>query len=195
MKETRQYLPDAELRVETLEGGETKIVGYAAKYNSSSLPIRDIYGSFIERIQPGAFDSANLKDVRFLYGHDTNQLIARTPNTLTVIPDGNGLRIEATIPNTTVGKDAVEQIKRGDMRGMSFGFTGNTLDVWAEQDGQDVRTITGFDEIFDVSLTAFPAYPETEVAIRSREEYKKNTARGQHNINAKAKLRLAEADG
>jgi phage head maturation protease len=53
---------------------------------------------------------------------------------------------------------------------MSFGFT-VAGDEWEtnEDTGRELRTITKIGRLFDVSPVTFPANPNTDVALRSRE--------------------------
>ena len=97
------YLEDAELRFQA-EGNQTRIIGYAAKYNSLSHEISVGAVRFREKIRPGAFDKclAGTPDIRALVGHDPNAVLGRTPHTLKVQADEVGLRFECLVPNTTV---------------------------------------------------------------------------------------------
>ncbi len=49
---------------------------------------------------------------------------------------------------------------------MSFAFRVGE-DRWDDVDGTRHRTILSFDEIFDVSAVTYPAYPDTDVALRA----------------------------
>ena len=53
---------------------------------------------------------------------------------------------------------------------MSFGFE-TLADRWEKIDEQEVRTLMKV-RLFDVSPVAFPAYPDTEVALRRLEKHK-----------------------
>jgi phage head maturation protease len=64
-------------------------------------------------------------------------------------------------PNTTVGKDIVESISRGDVSGMSVGFRV----VGEYYDDEGIRHITDAD-LFECSCVTFPAYQATEVSYR-----------------------------
>jgi hypothetical protein len=68
--------------------------------------------------------------------------------------------VSATLPNTTHGRDAAELVKRGDVSGFSFGFSlpGRGGDSWSD-DGTE-RVLKSV-RLHEVSLVAFPAYPET----------------------------------
>jgi len=168
---------DVELRVDDSDGA-ARIVGYAAKYNRDSVDL----GGFTEQIKPGAFDNAlKSSDVRALKNHDANLLLGRTPKTLRLSSNSVGLRFEVDVPDTTVGRDTVEEIRRGDLTGCSFAFT-VTEDTWREnEDGTYNRDINEVKELFDVGPVTYPAYPDTTVAARSLDKLKqeKRTADGE----------------
>lgn len=166
-KETRSInLEDVELRAVQVDEGKTKLVGYPIKYNVWS----DDLGGFRERIRPGAAAKALLKsDVRLLYNHQTNQLpLGRTPKTLRLVEENRGVKMENDLPDTQFARDLVVSIERKDVNGMSFGFNvAENGDEWKEKDGVVSRTINEIDEIFDVSVVVFPAYPQAKVSTRA----------------------------
>jgi hypothetical protein len=149
------------------EGGSQKLVGYAAKFDVWSEDL----GGFRERIQAGAFDKAleGDHDVRALINHDSNLLLGRTKaKTLRLSTDEVGLKMELDLPDTQVARDLATSIERGDIDQMSFGFwikAGGAL--WDLDAEPAERTVTEVAELLDVSVVTFPAYPQTEVALRS----------------------------
>jgi len=158
-----------ETRANSGDDSEKMVVeGYAAIYDSST----NIGGLFTERIEKGAFDSANMKDVPFKYNHsDAVPILARTRNkSLTLTPDEKGLKIRAELLDTTDGRDMFKRIKAGLLDKMSFAFSVNPDgERWeTDDDGFQTRTITKFDRIFDVSVVDLPAYDETEIYARSK---------------------------
>ena len=162
---------DIELRVS--EGKNPKLSGYAARFNKDSVDL----GGFTERIAPGAFDDALGKsDVRALKNHDPNLVLGRTASkTLRLNANTKGLKFEVDMPDTTTGKDTVEEIRRGDITGCSFAFTvADGGDDWLDRpDGGWLRTINKVNELFDVGPVTYPAYPDTSVAARSLDAVKK----------------------
>jgi len=134
--------------------------GYAALFNSRSENL----GGFTETIAPGAF-RASLKsrnDIKLLWNHDTGAVLGSTrAGTLQLTEDDMGLRVSATLPNTSYGRDAAELVRRGDVTGFSFGFSMPTRggDEWS-QDGTE-RVLKSV-RLFEVSLVTFPAYKQTE---------------------------------
>ena len=149
-----------------------KVEGYAAVFNSDSEDM-----GFIERIAPGAFKKAlKTSDTRALFNHDSNIILGRTSaGTLELKEDKKGLFMSIVPPDTQLIRDMVlAPIERGDITQQSFGFTVKA-DKWKEIDGKTpIRTITEIGELFDVSPVTFPAYPDTDVALRSLENIKKD---------------------
>jgi HK97 family phage prohead protease len=133
--------------------------GYAALFNSRSENL----GGFTETIAPGAF-RASLKarnDIKLLWNHDTGAVLGSTrAGTLTLTEDDRGLRVSAVLPNTSHGRDARELISRGDVTGFSFGFSmpARGGDEWNSEGTERVLKSV---RLFEVSLTPFPAYTQT----------------------------------
>ena len=159
-----------EKRAATVEAAQEEsrtISGYAAVFDSDSEDL----GGFTERIERGAFAEAiKISDVRALFNHDNNMILARTASgTLRIYEDERGLKYEFEAPHTTAGNDVLQMIKRGDINQSSFGFTVEQ-DSWAKRDGTTYRTINKVKRLYDVSPVTFPAYPEASVAVRKLEE-------------------------
>lgn len=164
----RRIVPAGELRVVRAAGDDAaKIGGHAAKFDSLSEDL----GGFRERIAPGAFaQTIKTGDIRALWNHDSNIVLGRNKSgTLRLSEDSAGLLWEADAPQTQLVRDMVlAPIERGDVSQCSFGFY--TLnDKWAKMDGEWIRTLLEV-ELFDVSPVTYPAYPSTDVAVRSLQE-------------------------
>lgn len=175
-KETRTYRSDLKLRADG-DNEPGKVSGYAAVFNSESEDM-GWWTEVREIIAPGAFDDADMSDVRALFNHDSNMLLARTSSgTLQLSIDKTGLKYEFKLPDTTVGRDLREMLRRGDVSQSSFGFTVKKQSWSEEKDERGevirmVRTIEKIDRLFDVSPVTYPAYPDTQVALRSLEQWK-----------------------
>ena len=156
-----------ELREGEAEGGKMVIEGYAAVFESEA----NIGGYFIERIERGAFDGANMKDVPLKYNHsDAVPILARTRNgSLELTVDEKGLFIRAELIDTQDSRDMYKRIKAGLIDKMSFAFTiADGGDAW-EKGETPKRSIKKFDRIFDVSVVDTPAYEDTSINARSRD--------------------------
>lgn len=149
------------------EGESNVIEGYAAVFNSPT----DIGGWFTEEIAPGAFSKAISEngDIRALFNHDWNNVLGRTKSgTLRLSEDERGLKFEVDLPNTSIGRDLAESLKRGDISQCSFGFI-PTVEQWDYSVEPAKRTIEEVD-LFEVSVVSIPAYEDTEVALVRNKE-------------------------
>ena len=107
-----------------------------------------------------------MRDVVALVEHDMRGIIGRrTAGTLTIGEDDRGLKIEIEPPDTQAGRDVVTNVRLGNLDGMSFGFR-TRKDSWDMGKTPMLRELLEV-ELFDVSVVAMPAYPKTEVALRS----------------------------
>jgi len=141
---------------------QRKIVGHAAVFNKPSL-----FMGFREKIMPGAFAKTILEDdIRALFNHNPDYVLGRNKaGTLKLEEDEIGLRIEIDPPETSFANDLMESIRRGDIDQMSFGFMVRD-EKWSEENGEIMRTLLDV-KLYDVSPVVFPAYPDTDVAVRS----------------------------
>lgn len=169
--ERRLFTMD-ELRVARDGGQAPRIIGHAAVFNRDA----DIGGWFVERVAPGAFSRAIREDdVRALFNHDPNIVLGRNrakpKPTLTLTEDETGLRYEVVPPDTQAARDLMVSIDRGDISQGSFGFR-VLKQEWDETGELTKRTLIEV-ELFDVSPVTFPAYQDTDVAVRELEAYRK----------------------
>ncbi len=151
--------------VADLDARGRTIVGYAAVYGAESEDL----GGFTERIAPGAFAPVlGNADVRCLLNHDPNSVLGRTRSgTLRLTDEQRGLRFECDLPDSPLGQNVREAVKRGDVDGASFRFAVGQ-DAW---DG-DVRTVTAIKELHDVTVATYGAYPAASVELRTRPDTK-----------------------
>lgn len=149
------------------------IEGYASVFNKRSLDL----GGFQEVIAPGAFDGViENSDVKALLDHNPQRgILARSRNgegSLTLTVDGEGLRYSFDAPHTALGDEVIEGLVRGDYSQSSFAFTVQDESWVKEEDGRYLRTIQRVGRLYDVSIVADPAYPDTSVAMRSLDAFK-----------------------
>lgn len=157
-----------------------RLEGYAATFNTETR----IDGRFTETIAPGAF-SPSIKagrDVLALVDHDPARVLARTKSgTLRLSQDTKGLAFDLDLPDTTAGRDVLALAERGDLGGMSFGFT--ILDEKRTGDRRELRAV----DLKEISVVAaWPAYPATEVFSRA------SNVTTQNLLHARRVLRILE---
>lgn len=170
-----------ELRTEG-EGTEAKkkVRGYAAVFNKLSENLGGSKYHFFEIIERGAFDDVLKDDVRALFNHDSNLILARSKGgqgTLSIGADDTGLWYEFEAPDTQAGRDLLVSLKRGDVDQSSFAFSLlKEGQVFTEEtkDGVTIvtRTIKKVSRLYDVSPVTYPAYPDATVGLRSLEQYR-----------------------
>jgi HK97 family phage prohead protease len=139
-----------------------KLTGYAAVFGQETR-----VAGFTEVIRPGAFKaSLTGRDILALVDHDPTRLLARTRSgTLRLEEDSRGLKYELDVPDTSEGRDLLTMAERGDLGGMSFGFTVSPGgEVWNGQ-RRELRAVT----LHEISVIhSWPAYEGTSVEPRMK---------------------------
>jgi len=169
-KEVRAF--SFEVRAEENEQHGTYITGTPIVFDQET----DL-GWYRESIDRGALAETDLKDVRFLIGHNTSMIpLARSRNNnenstmqMVVTDRGMEIRVDLDVENNAEAKALYSAVKRGDMSGMSFMFVVDK-DTWADIDTDSPkRTIMSIRKVFEVSAVAFPAYEGTEIQAASED--------------------------
>ena len=167
-KETR-YL-EFDIRAEKTAERGSVITGQPIVFNQETD-----CGFFRETIDADALKETDLRDVRFLVGHDFSMVpLARSRNNnenstmqLTVNEDGMAIRVNLDTEGNPRAAELYSAIKRGDISGMSFAFTVDK-DSWEDLDTDSpLRHIRSIDRVFEVSAVAFPAYEGTSIQAAS----------------------------
>lgn len=152
------------------EGDQKFIEGYAVEWEKMSLPI-GYYYKFQERFKKGAFDEylSSSDDSKFLVDHERGKVLGRSKKgTLTLRSDDRGLWYSLQIPKTTLGADAIEDVRSGNKEHISVGFI-KILDEWEESEGKNpIRTVIKA-SLPEISLTAWPAYEDTSASARNKD--------------------------
>ena len=170
-KETRAF--NFEIRAEKNEEHGTFITGTPIVFDQET----DL-GWYRESIDKDALLETDLRDVRFLIGHNTSMIpLARSRNNnehstmqMTVTDRGMEIRVDLDTENNAEARALYSAVQRGDMTGMSFMFTVDG-DSWEDLDTESPkRTITSIRKVFEVSAVAFPAYEGTDIQAASEGE-------------------------
>lgn len=152
---------------------DTRIVeGYAIVFNSQSEDL-----GFYETISPSAVteDTINTSDVFCLFNHNPDKVLARCrygEGSLSLSIDEKGLKYSFQAPNTELGNELIEHIRRGEIDGSSFAFIVSAdegSEVWENINGTTHRTINKIECLVDVSPVWQPAYSATSVNARAKE--------------------------
>ena len=157
--------PALELRA---TGGKSpRLEGYAAVFDS---PSEDL-GGFVEYVRAGAFRrtlQSNRIDPLALVHHMPHLVLGRrSAGTLALSEDTRGLHFRVDLPDTTTARDIAVSVERGDIRGASFAFTvAEGGDRWTVADDAVTRDLLDVD-LHEITITATPAYADTEVARRA----------------------------
>lgn len=129
-------------------------------------------GDFTEEVGRGSIRKGlkNSPNVPMVYDHNMSLPILATTGggTLGLKEEARGMDVRTTLPQHFIGEAVRELVKRGDIRGMSFGFVAGPGNSRVERrDGRPHRILTGFRRILDVSPTWDPAYQGTSAELRS----------------------------
>lgn len=174
MNDIERRTVTVEMKIEKRADEAPRIRGHAALFNTMSQDL----GGFREQIAPGAFAEAlKSDDVRALWNHNPDHVLGRNlAGTLILSEDQRGLAIEIIPPDTQLARDLMTSIERGDVSQMSFAFSvrPNGQNWGEDEEGNYVRTLTNV-RLFDVSPVTYPAYTQTDVAVRSMEAWKKES--------------------
>jgi hypothetical protein len=162
--ERMTFMGDVELRMDEERG--PVITGLGVRYNKYSADL----GGFVEVVLPGSGNKTIVEqDIRGLFNHDPNNLLGRKgAGTLRLASEDQGIRYFIDAPDTQVGRDVIELVRRGDIPGSSFGFTlvNERSQSWAKTSrGYPVRQIHEY-VMRDIGPVTFPAYGSTEPALR-----------------------------
>lgn len=155
------------------EGKPARITGLAVPYNALSEDL----GGFREVFKPGAFTESigdESRDIRIDVEHERTQLLARRiKGAVDVSENKRGVKVAFDIPDTTLGRDTLANVRNGNFDAMSIAFS-NPVDTWKGKD-TFTREITQAD-LHAITLTSFPAYRQTAgtLAERSLGDYKES---------------------
>ena len=168
MNPEREYR-NMELRIVPFEEGDEPsffVEGYASTFDPYVLLTRNGV-DYKERIEPTAFDEADLSDVVFRVDHAGRVYARSSAGTVELWTDEHGLGQRTDLSRTQAAKEVFYDIQAGNYPQMSFAFT-------VAEGGDDydkathTRTIHRIAKVFDVSPVVFPANPNTNLSVSTR---------------------------
>lgn len=161
MKTDREYRS-----MEFIQGEENsyEVRGYASTFEPYVLLTVDGV-DYSERIDPHAFDGADLTDVVFRVDHEGPVYARTSAGSINLFVDDHGLGHSTDLSRTARSRDLYEDIKAGNYPKMSFAFT-------VGEDHYDktthTRIIDRIAKVYDISPVSFPANPGTELSVSAR---------------------------
>ena len=169
MNKRQSYLTsDLQIRSNE-ESGEAYIEGYFVVYNQRT----ELWSGVYEEIAPTALKRSIEQEkvnVIALDNHDTRIVLGSVDSgTLELKSDSHGLygRVKIDLEDP-FAKSALRKVETGKVRGCSFGFYPKDEKTVRNDDGTMTYRVEDAD-LLEVSITAFPAYPQTEIAARQKD--------------------------
>lgn len=158
------------MRINIRADDSVEIEGYVNAVERLSKPLNSRLGQFLERICKGAFAKALKRNdnVRILLNHDwTRDLGGTGDGNLELTEDAIGLHARAIITD----KEVVNEARRGDLVGWSFGFQDRDVEETQER-GLPVRNVKDLDlaEVSLINRRKVPAYDGTLVNVRTADD-------------------------
>ena len=179
MEQERRYVvTPVSLEMRADDGAAPQLKGLIP-YDSLSLDL----GGFREVLKPGAFsETIKNDDIVGLFNHESSLILGRSEaGTLSFQDTDKGLGYTLDLPDTQAGRDLQVSVKRGDIKGTSFSFWIKDMadEQWVRDGDSTIRNILRA-TLGDVSPVTFPAYPESQVDMRSFKEWERQLYRQLH---------------
>ena len=167
MKANREYRM-MELRISPSEEEKNYFVeGYASTFQPYVLMSVDGV-DYSERIEPTAFDGADLTDVVFRVDHEGPVYARTSAGSVEIWTDEHGLAQRTDLGRTQRARALYDDIAAGNYPKMSFAFS-------VAEDHYDqathTRIIDRVAKVYDVSPVVFPANPTTELSVVTRDYF------------------------
>ena len=169
MKQDREYR-SMEFRIAKAEENEEKqyiVEGYASTFDPYVLLTVDGI-DYKERIEPTAFDEADLTDVVFRIDHEGRVYARTSAGTVTLWTDEHGLGQRTDLGRTQTAREVFADIEAGNYPKMSFAFVVADDEYDKETHTRIIKRIA---KVFDVSPVSFPANPGTELSVSTRDYF------------------------
>jgi hypothetical protein len=173
-KPISRNLDNEKISVRSDDDGRRFIEGYAMIFNQRSKLIREWGETFYEVIESSAPDNV-LKDPGLntiaTVDHWRDKMLGRVKSgTLVLTKDARGLKYTIEVPDTTLGNDMYELVKRGDYFESSFIFTIAEKGIRTDNSEDiPVKYVSDFSALYDVAVVIDGAYANTAVAARAQE--------------------------
>ena len=162
----REYR-NMELRLLQNEEENYTVEGYASTFEPYKMWENDGI-DYYERVAPGAFEGADMSDTVFRVDHEGPVYARTSAGTVELWVDEHGLGQRTDLGKTQRGRDLYADIAAGNYPKMSFAFV---VDEDHYDRSSHTRVIDRIAKVFDVSPVSFPANPNTELSISTRDYF------------------------
>lgn len=141
------------------------VEGYASTFDTYKLLTIDGV-DYNERIEPNAFDNADMSDVVFRIDHSGPVYARSSAGTVKLGIDAHGLKNVVDLSRTERARGIYEELEAGNYPQMSFAFR---VAEGGDRYDKDTHTriIERIEKVFDVSPVSFPANPNTSLSVRN----------------------------
>jgi len=168
-KETRAFQTDGiELRKKDETTAQKYVVGVGIVYDREV----ELWDGYYERIDSSAFKDCLSKnpEIKSFFNHDPNFVLSTTESNPALVLNnkGDGLWFESPIPDTSYGRDLIENLTRNNVKGASFTFSIDKDSVTTDKDGNYHRTIKQA-TIYEIGPVTNPAFVQTQVSLRDKD--------------------------
>lgn len=171
VKADREYRKFGGIELRKSEDGRMVVEGYATTFDQPYRLMGDEKITINEQVDRHAFDETDMSDVIMQYDHEGRVFARMSNGTLKLTDDDHGLKVEADLGGTDIGRQLYQEIEGGYTNKMSFGFTvtGDKKTRSKDENGHItvLRTITKIGKLYDVSAVSLPANDATEISARS----------------------------
>lgn len=154
------FTRDAQFAVKREPGKPAILTGYALVWNTLS----DDRGGYRVRLKPNSARFA--KPTLALFNHDFRNVIGNTANnTLRIVTDDFGAKVEIDLPDTSTGRDVAVLVERGDVTGMSFAMVSAPDGKTVRENGIDIFEADSFD-VDEVTVTPIPSFTQATIGMK-----------------------------
>jgi len=175
-KREQRFLKVNDVHIRSVESGEGDdkteqrfVSGVGIVYGEEVT----IWDGFKETIRAGAFTESLNSDinVKSFFNHNASFVLStqRSEPALTITDGKSGLDFDSPIPDTTYGRDLIENLERKNVEGASFTFSVDEDILIIDEDDVYHREIVKA-TLYEVGPVTNPAYPQTEVGVRDRDQ-------------------------
>ena len=157
------------------------VSGYAAVFYDGTPSTEFQIGPNVwERIHPDAFDASMTSGrmagkLRLCRMHDRSQILASEPKTLQLRKDNRGLAYDASLPDTTIGRDTAAELGSGLLTGASVGMDLRKADVRYTKEGSRTIATVHRASLNEISLVDMPAYESCSAVLRWADSFKETS--------------------